>query len=361
MKDLLLKSNLVTIAFVLLFSCSEDNQNPEQMWKEHNPKKLKCGRKFDQATFLDEVGINIMSSSKDKVNFIVYIDQPINPLILTINGNSIGVKNLKIGKLNSKDTTLLGAFANPLLSPYDKNIAIGLVAFSTVIGKDNFGENVVKIFQQLCRYNLETDECSIIPLYVTKEEYEVITDNGLVHWANQSTPNDDYILIKNHKRLHLQSGKLLEGYTNKTNDANLKLVAVSPDESKFISLDPNNKNGDFYINDRKHTDKYIHHSFKNNYINKINWSDDSKTFSINQLGNDMNDFNFYTITDGNSIMKTNTLDLLTLHCSLYSNGTPFFYTDSSYIVTLYPNLSRRGELYEVNQNGEIIRQLTKIF
>jgi len=361
MKNILLKIFCVNIVFLFLFSCSDEIRDPEKEWKEQNPKKFKCGRKFDQATFLDEVGINIMSSSKDKVNFIVYIDQPINPLILTINGNSIWVKNLKIGKLNSKDTTLLGAFANPLISPYDKNIAIGLVAFSTVIGKDNFGENIEKIFQQLCRYNLETDECSIIPLYVNKEEYEVITDNGLVHWANQSTPNDDYILIKNHKRLHLQSGKLLEGFSNKTNNTNIKLVSVSPDESKYISLDPNNTNGDFYVNDRKHTDKYIHHSFKNNSINKINWSDDSKTFSIHQLGNDMNDFNFYTISDENSIIKSHSIDLLTLHCSLYANGSPLFYSDSSYIVTLYPNLSRRGELYEVNKKGEIIRQLTKVF
>lgn len=359
-------SSSVYIPFIILIlmsliSCSDEFEYSEKKWKSEYPKSSKCGVEYLGLTFFDDAGISIYSSALDKTNFLCYINSLDIPLILSKESEQFNLKSLNFSSIDVKDSTIVGGFHNSLFCPYDNNIVIGFVVMSNISGQDKFGENIYHFSQVLCKYNIKTQKFVIVPLNLSNDEYEMISENGLVHWVKQSTPNNDYILTKNHKRLHLQSGKLLEGYSNKTNDIFAMLVAVSPDESKYVSLNPNNKNGDFYVNDRKHSNKVLFNIFRNNSFQKVNWSDDAKSFSTKYDYLDDTNYNFYSVSDGNSINLTSTIDILSLHCSLYANGTPFFYSDSSYIVTLYPNLSRRGELYEVNKKGEIIRQITKFF
>jgi hypothetical protein len=202
-------------------------------------------------------------------------------------------------------------------------------------------------------------------LNLQDSKFESLRKNKLIRWVNTSTQNSDNFFLENNTIISYPSGTILPNPSGFTLRPNEKVHSISPDTKKVFT----NMNGELYLNGNKvEKSQYQFWDFL-----PINWSDDSQYFlGVGLEANQGAQLNVvYKMVNGsnNQFKIYRIADMMRKYCTKqhptgfwfdsYSNS--FFLNDSTFVMTLFPNLSDKGDLYEVNFKGDTLRNLSKYF
>jgi len=355
---------LVLLCFTIS-SCSTDMDSMEndKGYKEYKMDIEKCG-----VIGVQDIGgsVHIGAISNDKTIMIAFVGSSDSHVILHLDENQVTSERIIFPKSNSNDSNYSENLQFPIFCPYDNNEFIFLTGVSKEIVSHLGNMNTIFV-PQWCRYNLQTKVLSKIT--VKNQEFSDLLNNSfersIVHWSSASSPGHDIFYLSNYRKLHLQT-EVIEDceFTKPVANPLIQLSSISPDEKKYFSTLNGNE---LYLNTTRLTELQIIRELNSPW--GIHWSQDSKFFSAQATIKEYQPFikqlapAIYSINTDNTITLEKSYNMLKKHCSNpnISSGNPVFFSDTSYLYSMNPNLGYYGDLYEFNKKGEVIRRITNFF
>jgi hypothetical protein len=352
------------IFLTLTISCKETqltnpNPNPkeeiniEDYLYDYNFERQQCSQRLGYPFDIQPFGLSIESISKNKTFAFVRLHRN-NVYLLRMSNSETNLEPLNFTSLTRQDTTV-ESVKYVHFSPYDNNKAIILLTSKIRSG------SVWVYIDEWCYYNIESNKFELLNLQDSK--FENFRNNKLIRWVNTSTQGADNFFLQNNTIISYPSGNILPNPTNFVLRSEEKVHSISPDMKKIFT----NLNGDLYLNGTKvEKSQYQFWDFL-----PINWSDDSQYFlGVGLEANPGAQLNIvYKMENGanNKFKIYRIADMMRKYCTKqhptgfwfdsYSNS--IFLNDSTFAMTLFPNLSDNGDIFEVNFKGDTLRNITK--
>lgn len=350
---------------VLIFSCKESipiNPNQDRVEEEiriedyiydYNNEWSLCSQKLGNPANFQPFGLNVGGISKDKN--IIY--EGSRSSLLVIENGIAKPDNFSLGSVNKQDTTAL-VVSEVLFCPYDNNLALTLVILRIKEGTStrNIREWWYYNFSKKTFTRLNLDE----PIYDFLK-----SENAILRWINTSVAGNDQFYLKNNNILSYPSGTIQPNQNGITLRPEEVVHSISPDLKKVFTR----YNDELYLNGTKvEKSQFLFWD-----LLPINWSDDSKYFlGVGLEANFGAQLNIvYKMVDGsnNEFKIYRIADMMRKYCTQqyppvfgymgFSNTV--FLSDTTFAMTLFPNMTHYGDIFEVTFKGDTLRKLSKYF
>jgi hypothetical protein len=340
-----MRINFYIIFIIVLFvsiSCNDKTVNPIP-----DPEPEPCEvPKYNQYTMFSGA-IRIYNISGDG-KFIFYsklVNEEDYRIVTILNTVTNEKKNIRIDSLI--DGNLEAPYIRVLMCPYDNNI----VLFELIYYPMNSNVNSVRFFNYRIKENTFTD--------ITASDYFITGIKNFSNfdriWHSNSTPNNDFITILDKGVYHLQSWEQRELPNNNLSQRAIslsgkyELVRIKTDT--MISL-----NG-------------INITNPNEFKRLYQFSPDEKyfTFIEDTRFDTLNPFTFVQKLHIYDVEKTISTGKAVLHKTIDLPKDLCAFQFTNYVITpkntIYISMSRfdfmpMKNLYEIDFNGKILRQLT---
>jgi hypothetical protein len=352
--------NVIFVSLMLItsmfFGCNETNTNDpdtevniEDYLYDAQAVKNQCA----SGKILREPSCTpIRTVSMDRTIFF-YGSSSSHPILYLWNGKLVN-EVIDLSPINRADT-IASSVTEVHFSPYDNNLGLILVNFAYKQGTND------KYFHEWYYHNFATKTFELLQLNEAKfEEYK--NYNKFVRWLNASTPGNDKFFFNDNRILIYSQKEIIANPTGLVLRENEKVHSVSPDGKKIFT----NLNDELYLNGTK-IEKSI---FKFWEFLPINWSDDSKYFmGVGLEANPGAHLNIvYRMEEGsNDKFKIHKIiDITRKYCSIqhpetFGYGwysTTHFMSNSTFLISLFPQANYYGNVYEMNFQGDTLRKLT---
>jgi len=365
MKHCIYIIGLLLVVFIV--SCNDKqpiNPNPDPVEDEiriedylydYNYERQQCSQKLGYPFDIQPYGYRIDAVNNNKtIAFISF--SSINHFLFLENGTT-RLENILLTGLKGQDTSAT-IIRDAHFAPYDNNLALMLIGFRVKIG------STFQYFNEWYYYHFANK--TFTRMNMDNPKFEAFNGKNVVlRWVSSSTPGNDQFFLQNNTIISYPSGNILPNPSGITLRSNEVVHSISPDMKKvFTKL-----NGELYLNGNKvEKSQFQFWDFL-----PINWSDDSQYFlgvgleanpgaQLNivykMVNGSNNEFKIYRIAD--MMRKYCTKQQPTGFGFAYYSNT-LFMSDTTFAMTLFPDLLDKGDLYEVNFKGDTLRNLTKHF